>query len=47
MFDLELRDEFLGEYIPGTAISLRTSDNQGTAQKYYGYGKKQGHCLEI
>jgi hypothetical protein len=33
MLGLKLRDEFLGEHMPGTAISLRTSDNQGAAQK--------------
>ncbi len=32
MLDLKLRDEFLGAHMPGTAISLRTSDNQGAAQ---------------
>ncbi len=33
MLGLKLRDEFLGSQMPGTAISLRTSDNQGAAQK--------------
>lgn len=33
MLGLKLRDEFLGTQMPGTAISLRTSDNQGAAQK--------------
>ena len=33
MLELKLRDEFLGEHMPGTAIALRTSDNQGAAQK--------------
>ncbi len=33
MLELRLRDEFLGAHMPGTAISLRTSDNQGAAQK--------------
>ena len=33
MLGLRLRDEFLGAHMPGTAISLRTSDNQGAAQK--------------
>jgi hypothetical protein len=33
MLGLKLRDEFLGTHMPGTAISLRTSDNQGAAQK--------------
>lgn len=33
MLGLKLRDEFLGVHMPGTAISLRTSDNQGAAQK--------------
>ena len=33
MIGLKLRDEFLGAHMPGTAISLRTSDNQGAAQK--------------
>jgi hypothetical protein len=33
MLGLKLRDEFLGAYMPGTAISLRTSDKQGAAQK--------------
>ncbi|OGR23289.1 MAG: hypothetical protein A2277_18960, partial [Desulfobacterales bacterium RIFOXYA12_FULL_46_15] len=33
MLGLKLRDEFLGSHMPGTAISLRTSDNQGAAQK--------------
>lgn len=26
MLELKLRDEFLGTHMPGTAISLRTSD---------------------
>lgn len=30
---MKLRDEFMGYHMPGTAISLRTSDNQGAAQK--------------
>lgn len=33
MLELKLRDEFLGAHMPGTAIALRTSDNQGAAQK--------------
>jgi hypothetical protein len=33
MLELKLRGEFLGEHMPGTAISLRTPDNQGAAQK--------------
>ncbi|MDR3555654.1 MAG: hypothetical protein P4L55_12930 [Syntrophobacteraceae bacterium] len=33
MLGLKLRDEFLQVHMPGTAISLRTSDNQGAAQK--------------
>ncbi|MBL0717598.1 MAG: hypothetical protein JJV89_06075 [Desulfosarcina sp.] len=33
MIGLKLRNEFLGTYMPGTAISLRTSDDQGAAQK--------------
>jgi hypothetical protein len=33
MLGLTLRDEFLGDQMPGTAISLRTSDNQGAVQK--------------
>ena len=33
MIGLKLRDEFLGAHMPGTAIALRTSDNQGAAQK--------------
>lgn len=33
MLGLKLRDEFLGDHMPGTAISLRTSDNQGAVQK--------------
>lgn len=33
MLGLKLREEFLGDDMPGTAISLRTSDNQGAAQK--------------
>lgn len=33
MLNLKLRDEFLGAQMPGTAIALRTSDNQGAAQK--------------
>ena len=33
MLELKLRDEFLGDHMPGTAISLRTSDNQGDVQK--------------
>lgn len=33
MLGLKLRNEFLGSHMPGTAITLRTSDNQGAAQK--------------
>ncbi len=33
MLGLKLRDEFLGAHMPGTAIALRTNDNQGAAQK--------------
>ena len=33
MLGLQLRSEFLGVHMPGTAITLRTSDNQGAAQK--------------
>ena len=33
MLGLKLREEFLGSHMPGTAIALRTSDNQGAAQK--------------
>ena len=33
MLGLKLRDEFLGAHMPGTAISLRTNDKQGAAQK--------------
>jgi hypothetical protein len=33
MLGLKLREEFLGTHMPGTAISLRTNDNQGAAQK--------------
>lgn len=33
MLGLQLRDEFLGVHMPGTAIELRTSDNQGAVQK--------------
>jgi hypothetical protein len=33
MLGLKLRDEFLGTHMPGTAIALRTSDNQGAVQK--------------
>ncbi|MCF8075075.1 MAG: ATP-binding protein [Desulfotignum sp.] len=33
MLGLKLREEFLGAHMPGTAITLRTSDNQGAAQK--------------
>jgi hypothetical protein len=33
MLGLKLREEFLGAHMPGTAIALRTSDNQGAAQK--------------
>ena len=33
MLGLQLRDEFLGAHMPGTAIALRTSDNKGAAQK--------------
>ncbi len=33
MLGLKLREEFLGVHMPETAIALRTSDNQGAAQK--------------
>ena len=33
MLNLKLRDEFLGPHMPGTAISLRKSDNTGAAQQ--------------
>jgi len=33
MLGLKLRDEFLGAYMRGTIISLRTSDEQGAVQK--------------
>ena len=33
MIGLKLRNEFLGSHMPGTAIALRTNDNQGAAQK--------------
>ena len=33
MLGLKLREEFLGSHMPGTAISLITSDKQGAAQK--------------
>ena len=33
MLGLKLRTEFLGAHMPGTAITLRTNDNQGAAQK--------------
>lgn len=33
MLNLKLRDEFLGQQTPGTAISLRRSDNTGAAQQ--------------
>ena len=33
MLALKLRDDFLGEQMPGTAISLRTNDNLGAAQR--------------
>jgi len=33
MLGLKLRNEFLGTHMPGTAITLRTNDNQGAAQK--------------
>jgi hypothetical protein len=33
MLGLKLRDEFLEAHMPGTAISLRTGDNQGAVQK--------------
>jgi len=33
MLGLKLRDEFLGQQMPGTAISLCTSDKQGAVQK--------------
>lgn len=37
MLGLKLREEFLGDHMPGTAISLRTSDDQGAAQKSPNY----------
>jgi hypothetical protein len=37
MLGLTLRDEFLGDQMPGMAISLRTSDNQGAAQRAADY----------
>ncbi|MDA0524213.1 hypothetical protein [Methanococcoides alaskense] len=37
MLNLKLRDEFLGAQMPGTAISLCTSDNQGAVQKSANY----------
>jgi hypothetical protein len=33
MLGLKLRSEFLSAHMPGTAITLRTNDNQGAAQK--------------
>ncbi len=33
MIGLKLREEFLGARMPGTAIALRTGDEQGAAQK--------------
>ena len=33
MLGLKLREEFLGTHMPGTAISLRTNDKQGAAEK--------------
>ena len=33
MIGLKLRDEFLGSHMPGTAISLRNSDNTGAVQQ--------------
>ena len=33
MLSLKLRDEFLGQQMPGTAIELRRSDNKGAAQR--------------
>ncbi len=33
MLGLNLRGEFLGAHMPGTAIALRTTDNQGAAQR--------------
>jgi len=33
MLGLQLREEFLGPHMPGTAIALRTNDNKGAAQK--------------
>jgi len=33
MLGLKLRDEFLGAHMPGTAIELRNSNNEGAAQK--------------
>ena len=33
MLKLKLRDEFLGSHMPGTAITLRTSDNTGAVQQ--------------
>jgi hypothetical protein len=33
MLNLKLRDEFLGQQMPGTAIELRRSDNKGAAQR--------------
>ncbi|MBI4333521.1 MAG: DUF499 domain-containing protein [Chloroflexi bacterium] len=33
MLNLELRDEFLGSQMPGTAIALRKKDNTGAAQQ--------------
>jgi hypothetical protein len=33
MIKLKLRDEFLGSHMPGTAISLRNSDNTGAVQQ--------------
>lgn len=33
MLGLQLRDEFLGVHMPGTAIALRNSDDTGAAQQ--------------
>ena len=33
MIGLKLREEFLGSHMPGTAISLRNSDNTGAVQQ--------------
>lgn len=37
MLNLNLRDEFLGSQMPGTAIALRTKDNTGAAQRTQDY----------